>query len=87
MNDKVRMSKDMAECFVKKVTWNNATTEVLYVPLFGGKPGWVGPGYWSPPDRRIAADSPTFKYNSIVYTRDELLRAGATPKLEYLWMR
>ena len=87
MNDVIRMSKSMVECFTKVMEFNGGPIEIIYVPRFGNKPGWVGPGYWNPTERFGPAEPPSFKYNTLIYTRDELLKAGAKPKFEYLWMR
>ena len=83
----IRMGKSMVECFTANVNYNGGKIEILYVPLFGGKPGWVGPGYWQPNIDTIKSEPPSFPYNTRVYTRDELIKAGAKSKFEYLWMR
>jgi hypothetical protein len=82
MNE-IRMSKSMVECFTALVKYEGAYTEILYVPRFGQKPGWVGPGYWEV----IPGKEPPSKFNTRVYSREELLNAGAKSKMEYLWMR
>ena len=85
----IRMGKSMVECFVAKMNYNGNKVEVLLVPQFGNKPGWVGPGYWQPnlDDLRLRSEPPAFNYNTKVYTREELVAAGAKQKLEHLWMR
>ena len=84
MNKAIRMSKSTAECFVGLVKHNGAYLEVLYVPRFGQKPGWIGPGYWEPVPGK---EPPECKFNTRVYSREELLNAGARSKMESLWMR
>jgi hypothetical protein len=84
MNDAIRMSKNMVECFTATVRFAGGLVEILYVPRFGKKPGWVGPGFWEP---SLPTSEPPGKYNNRVYTREELLKAGAKSKMEYLWMR
>jgi hypothetical protein len=87
MAENIRMSKSMVECFTAKVNYGDGKVEVLFVPLFGGKPGWVGPGYWKPQLEGKVTSPPPFNYNTRIYTRDELMKAGAKSKFEYLWMR
>ena len=87
MSDTIRMTKSMVECFTKVVEFNGGPVEILYVPRFGNKPGWVGPGYWNPTERFGPAEPPLFKYNTHIYPREELIKAGAKSKFEYLWMR
>jgi hypothetical protein len=86
-NAPVRMSQTVTECFVATVDWNKQPTEVLFVPLWGGKRGFVGPGYWEPMNVHAGSVPPPFKYNTRVYTREELIAAGAKPKMEFLWTR
>ena len=84
MTAEIRMAKSMVECFTARVKYDGTYLEILYVPCFGQKPGWVGPGYWEV----IPGKEPPFsKFNTDVYSREELLKAGAKPKYEYLWMR
>ena len=84
MSDAIRMSKSMVECFTATIKFNGCPVEVIYVPRFGKKPGWVGPGFWEPGP---LSTMPPEKYNSRVYSREELIQAGAKSKMEYLWMR
>ena len=84
MNDSIKMSKNLVECFTALVKYEGAYVEILYVPRFGKKPGWVGPGYW---ENTPGKEPPLCGYNSRVYDRDELMKAGAKSKMEYLWMR
>lgn len=84
MTDSIRMAKDAVECFTARVKYTDGYVEVLYVPRFGKKPGWVGPGFWEP---GYLSTTPPMRYNNRVYSRDELIQAGAKPKMEYLWMR
>ena len=84
MNDAIRMSKSMVECFTARVKYEGAYVEITYVPRFGRKPGWVGPGYWGVIPGK---EPPSCKFNTRVYSREELLNAGAKSKMEYLWMR
>lgn len=88
-DEPIRMSKSMVECFVATMKYNNSPIEVLLVPLFNGQPGWVGPGFWKPrrTDPKTPVEPPKFDYNTRVYSRQELLAAGAKPKFEHLWMR
>jgi len=87
MNDQVRMGKALAECFKMNVKYGEKEMEALFVPLYNGKRGWVGPGYWEPKLNTKDTEPPSFKYNTRVYTRNELIDAGAKPAYEYLWMR
>ena len=84
MSDAIRMSKSMVECFTATIKFNGCPVEVIYVPRFGKRPGWVGPGFWEP---ILLNSQPPAAYNNLVYTREELLKAGAKSKMEYLWMR
>jgi hypothetical protein len=84
MNDAIRMSKNLVECFTGMVKYEGTYLEILYVPRFGKKPGWVGPGYW---EVIPGKEPPSAKFNTRVYSREELLKAGAKSKMEYLWMR
>lgn len=87
-NAPIRMGKSTAECFVAKMTYNGSKIDVLLVPQYNGKPGWVGPGFWQPQlSNPRLCEPPPYKYNTKVYTREELVAAGAKPKLEQLWMR
>ena len=83
------MNKVVTECFTAEMNYNNAKVNVLFVPLFDneGKEGWVGPGYWQPNLTVKKPTPPNFKYNTRVYTRKELLDAGATVCYEQLWAR
>jgi hypothetical protein len=83
MNE-VRMAKNMVECFTAKAKFNGALVEILYVPRFGRRPGWVGPGYWEIVPGKAP---PSSGFNTRVYTREELMAAGAKSKMEFLWMR
>jgi len=87
MNEKIRMGKATMECFIIDGEYNGKRIEILLVPLFNGGSGWVGPGYWQPKLNTKDMDPPPFKYNTRIYTRKELLAAGARPKYENLWMR
>ena len=80
MGDAIRMSKNLVECF----TATMQLVEVIYVPRFGKRPGWVGPGFWEP---MLPNSQPSAVYNNRVYSREQLLKAGAKSKMEYLWMR
>ena len=80
----IKMSKNLVECFTVNVRYNGTWVEVLYVPRFGRKPGWVGPGFW---DNTSGRNPPSCGYNTRVYTRGELLSNGAKSKMEDLWMR
>ena len=86
-NNALRMSQAATECFVATVDWNKQKTEVLYVPLWGGKRGFVGPGYWEPMNVHAGSVPPPFNYHTRVHTREELIAAGAKPKMEFLWTR
>ena len=87
MDEKVRMGKGAVECFVIDGEYNGKKIELLLVPLFNRGHGWVGPGYWQPKLEMKNMEPPSFKYNTRVYTKKELLAAGARPKYENLWMR
>jgi len=84
MSDAIRMSKNLVECFTATVKFAGGLVEVIYVPRFGNRPGWVGPGFWEP---MLPNSQPPAAYNNRVYTREQLLKAGAKSKMEYLWMR
>ena len=84
MGDAIRMSKNLVECFTATVQFNGGLAEVIYVPRFGKRPGWVGPGFW---EKMLPNSKPPAAYNNRVYTHEELLKAGAKSKMEYLWMR
>jgi len=84
MADLQRMGKDNVECFTATVKYTDGYLEVLFVPRFGKKPGWVGPGFWEP---NLLSTLPPKKYNNKVYSREELIQAGAKPKMEHLWVR
>jgi hypothetical protein len=79
----IRMSQAMTECFTAVVDWNKQKTEVLFVPMWGNPTKFVGPGYWG----NQQVEPPTWKYNTRVYSRQELIDAGAKSKMEYLWTR
>jgi hypothetical protein len=87
MNDQVRMGKFMVECFRMDMKYGDKKVDVLLVPLYKGMHMWVGPGYWEPKIEEKNSEPPSFKYNTKTYTREELIRAGARPTYEYLWMR
>lgn len=84
------------ECFRRDAMWNNNKVSILYVPLFkqtkenkeAGVVMYVGPGYWKPLEKPgVVYEKPPFEYNTHEYTREELIRAGATPVQEYIWPR
>ena len=87
MDDKVRMSKTLVECFTIPSEYNGMKIDMLLVPLFNGRSGWVGLGYWQPDVKTEKTEPPSFKYNTRIYTRKELLEAGARICYEHLWMR
>ena len=84
MNNAIKMPRSVVECFTANVKFGDKMVEVLFVPRFGKKPGWVGPGYWKALDPK---NEPPEKYNDRVYSREELIQAGAKSKMEYLWER
>ena len=86
MDEKVRMSKTLVECFTIPSEYNGMKVDMLLVPLFNGGSGWVGPGYWQPKIPGISKP-PDQGHNTRVYTRKELLEAGAKSRYENLWMR
>lgn len=81
----IRMSQAMTECFVAVVDWNKQKTEVLFVPMWGNPNKFVGPGFWN--KQSLQAEPPPFAYNTRVYSRQELIDAGAKSKMEFLWSR
>jgi len=92
----IETPRHATECFRKTIRWNNSDVSVLYVPLFkqtkenkeANKVMYVGPGYWKPLERAgVIYEKPPFEYNTREYSREELLRAGATPVQEYIWPR
>jgi hypothetical protein len=87
MNDQIRMSKSVVECYKMDMNYGDKQVEVLLVPLFNGTRGWVGPGYWEPKIDVKKMEPPSFKYNTRVYTREDLVKAGAKLTYEHLWMR
>lgn len=87
MNESIRMVKGMVECFTADVLYDGRKVQAVFVPLFGRRNGWVGPGYWEPQCTGRVISPPPYKYNTKVYTREELVNAGAKQKFEYLWMR
>jgi hypothetical protein len=84
MNDVIKMPKEVVECFTAKVKFGNGFVDVLFVPRYGKKPGWVGPGFW---ERLYPKGTPPEKYNERIYSREELIKAGAKSKIEFLWGR
>ena len=84
MNNAIKMPRSVVECFTANVKFGDGMVEVLYVPRFGKKPGWVGPGFWEALNPK---KEPPEKYNQRVYSREELIQAGAKSKMEYLWER
>jgi hypothetical protein len=81
------MGKALAECFKINVKYGDQEIEALFVPLYSGKRGWVGPGYWEPKIEEKDMEPPSFKYNTRVYTRNELIDAGAKLVYSHMWMR
>jgi hypothetical protein len=91
-----KVPKYTTECFRLNTFWNNSTVSILFVPLFKqrkedkdlGIKKYVGPGYWKPLETPgVVYEKPPFEYNTREYTKEELLRAGATEVHEYIWPR
>ncbi len=63
MSDAIRMSKNLVECFTATVKFAGGLVEVIYVPRFKNRPGWVGPGFW---EKILPNSQPPAAYNNRV---------------------